>query len=269
MTAWQRMIKGVRSCRGKVGALLRHVCLVRSSSFRLTLYDLIRPTHWLRTDLAPFTLYRDWRDEQFNRLGLEKLYRGFDEAFLREYPGKLDRIAIALQVLEASLPSAGEVAEFGVFRGHTALALHAWLERSGSDKRLFLFDSFEGMPGSPHPLDRHWRARDLAGDAQGVEQLFQESKRVQIVRGFFSDSLRQWPSLRFCFCHVDCDLYSSTMECLEYLHPRLSPGGAVVFDDYGFRRCAGAREAIREFASRRSISYLTLPTGQAIYFKTL
>ena len=58
------------------------------------------------------------------------------------------------------------------------------------------------------------------------------------------------------------------MECLEYLYPRLSPRGAVVFDDYGFRNCAGAREAIREFASGRLIRLLTLPTGQAIYFKT-
>lgn len=254
--------------KAAIGALLRSVSLTRrSSSFRLTLYDLVRRTHWLRTDVAPFTLYRDWRDEQFENWDLDSLYRGFDEAFVDSYPGKLDRIAMVLQVLAATRSQPGDVAEFGVFRGHTALALHAWLERSHADKRLFLFDSFEGLPASAHPLDRHWRARDLGSDVQGVKRLFQGSPRVEIVPGFFADSLPQHPSLRFCFCHVDCDLYASTMECLEYLYPRLSPGGAVVFDDYGFRRCAGVREAVREFASLRSIPFLTLPTGQAIYFK--
>lgn len=242
--------------------------LVRSRSFRLTLYDLIRRTHWLRTDVAPFTLYRDWRDEQFDRFGLAELYGRFDEEFLWNYPGKLDRIGMVLQVLQASLSAAGDVAEFGVFKGHTALALRAALDRSGSSKRIFLFDSFTGMPPSAHPLDRHWQPGDLATDGRRVELLFRDSTRVQIVPGFFSESLRRWPSLQFSFCHLDCDLFSSTMECLEYLHPRLSPGGAVVCDDFGFRRCAGARRAVEEFASRHSLSYLTLPTGQAVYFKS-
>lgn len=254
--------------RSAVGAFLRRVSLVRSRSFRLTLYDLIRRTHWLRTDVAPFTLYRDWRDEQFERFGLAELYGRFDEEFLREYPGKLDRIGMVLQVLEASKSAAGDVVEFGVFKGHTAVALDAALERSGSTKRLFLFDSFAGMPPSAHPLDRHWQTGDLTSDALRLERVFQDSTRVQIVPGFFSESLPKWPALRFSFCHIDCDLFSSTMECLEYVHPRLSPGGAVVFDDFGFRRCGGARQAVEEFASRHSLSYLTLPTGQAVYFKS-
>jgi len=47
----------------------------------------------------------------------------------------------------------------------------------------------------------------------------------------------------------------------------LSVGGFIVFDDYGFPSCPGARAAVDEFFSGKSYFPLCLPTGQALVFK--
>ena len=40
-------------------------------------------------------------------------------------------------------------------------------------------------------------------------------------------------------CHIDVDVYRSAKDVLEWVWERLSTGGVVVFDDYGFPACPG------------------------------
>lgn len=44
---------------------------------------------------------------------------------------------------------------------------------------------------------------------------------------------------------IDTDWYESTRHELEHLFPRLSPGGVLIVDDYGFWR--GSRKAVDEY----------------------
>jgi O-methyltransferase len=57
------------------------------------------------------------------------------------------------------------------------------------------------------------------------------------------------------------------LDALEFIWPRLVSGGFIVFDDYGFPTCPGAREAVDEFFDAKDSIPLCLPTGQAIVFK--
>ena len=140
------------------------------------------------------------------------------------------------------------------------------LEEQRSDKKLYLFDSFAGMPEITHPLDGAWKQGELAGSVEKVEELFKHSPRVNIVPGYFSETLHQYTDLRLAFCHVDADLYSSISECITYILPRLSVGGVIVFDDYGFRDTQGARAAVEERFGGEPQNFVPLPTGQALYF---
>jgi O-methyltransferase len=121
------------------------------------------------------------------------------------------------------------------------------------------------MPDITHPLDESWRKGDLASPVENVKALFSDSPRVNIVPGFFSETLPLHPDLKFCFCHVDADLYTSIRECIDYILPRLSVGGAIVFDDYGFRNTPGAKAAVEESFGQPYPSFIPLPTGQAVY----
>src|SRR5437868_15240963 len=61
---------------------------------------------------------------------------------------------------------AGDFAECGVGNGGSALLLCHILEKTG--KRLYLFDSFKGLP-APHPqYDRYFREGQMAASADAV-----------------------------------------------------------------------------------------------------
>ena len=124
------------------------------------------------------------------------------------------------------------------------------MEQRKSEKQLYLFDSFLGMPEITHPLDGVWKKGDLASPVESVRELLKGSQRVNIVPGYFNETLPQHPNLRFSFCHVDCDLYTSVKECISYILPRLSVGGVIVFDDYGFRDTQGRKQRSKSALAR-------------------
>ena len=219
---------------------------------------------------SPFNLYGRWRQL------LADLVPGrlFEENGLNdvthEHPGKFDRQLILLQclrnVIEAKTP--GAVMEFGCFRGHTALHLAETMRSLGDSSKLYLFDSFEGLPESAAPEDADWRAGDLAADHQEVVLRFRKFGNVEVVKGFFADVLSGFPNVACKFAHVDADLYVSIREVSEWLLERIVPGGMVIYDDYGFASCEGARKAVDEAMQGRSDFFkLDLPSGQFVALK--
>jgi O-methyltransferase len=68
---------------------------------------------------------------------------------------------------------------------------------------------------------------------------------VVFHRGWFPQVLPPDP-IRYRFAHVDMDTYQSTIAALDYLLPRMVPGGVVVFDDYGWFKCQGVQQALHE-----------------------
>jgi len=61
--------------------------------------------------------------------------------------------------------------------------------------------------------------------------------------------------------------YRSILDSLRFVWPRLSVGGFIVFDYYGFPSCPGARFAVDEFFSGKASVPFCLHTGQAVVFK--
>lgn len=186
------------------------------------------------------------------------------------YPGKVDRQIMVIQCLRNVLlgGAKGIVAEFGCWRGHTAIQMIQTMRSLGDHSKLYLFDSFQGFPKSEAPEDASWREGDLAADFAEVTQRFEKFKNVEIVKGFFSDALLAFPNLVCKFAHVDCDLYVSTKDVNRWLLNRMAPGGAIVYDDYGFSNCVGAKKAVDEdLGERLDFFKLYLPTGQYLAIK--
>ena len=70
---------------------------------------------------------------------------------------------------------------------------------------------------------------------------------MQLVSGYFRDTLQEFSELRFSFVHLDCDIYASYMECLEFFYPRLAPGGIILLDEYNDPPWPGCNKAVDEF----------------------
>ena len=60
------------------------------------------------------------------------------------------------------------------------------------------------------------------------------------------------PTERFALLRLDGDLYSSTMDALKHLYPKLSRNGFCIVDDYhSFEEC---KRAVDEYRSQHGIS---------------
>ena len=162
----------------------------------------------------------------------------------------------------------GDAAEAGVYNGGTALLLCRVLAGSGS--RLFLFDSFEGLPEGEPGKDGPFlpAGRFAAGAVESVERLLADFDDVSEIRkGWIPDTFDGLEDRSYAFVHIDVDLYQSTLDCLAYFYPRLVPGAVVLFDDYGFPAACGERHAVDEFLADKRESPISLPTGQAMMLK--
>lgn len=150
----------------------------------------------------------------------------------------------------------GDFMECGVWRGGACLLMKALLELSGDrDRRVWVADSFAGLP-PPSALDdpdmdlSRERFPSLAVSQQRVERAFADfgllDARVRFLPGFFADTLAHCTVEALAVLRLDGDLHSSTLQALDALYDRVSPGGFVVIDDYGaLGQCARAVDAFR------------------------
>jgi O-methyltransferase len=84
---------------------------------------------------------------------------------------------------------------------------------------------------------------------------------------FFPDTAGPVRANVFSLVHCDADIYQSVKASCEFFYPRLVGGGAMVFDDYGFNTCPGAKQAVDEFFAGLPEQPVYLPTGQAFVVK--
>ena len=187
------------------------------------------------------------------------------EAGRREYWDELaanGRRSSLVELLESTLHLEGDVIECGVFRGASLMMTCRTVMDHAPAKQVYACDSFEGFPQdgvSDEDVSlfrfkfRLRRKFTVAGDVPARLERFFAAYGVHghIVRGFFSDTLSRFAGSRFCFMHIDCDLYESHLDCLNLLYDKLVPGGVAVFDDYDQPKWPGATKAIDEFFAER------------------
>jgi O-methyltransferase len=167
----------------------------------------------------------------------------------------------------------GDIAECGVYRGGSAMLLAQALAEhpAAHGKRLHLFDTFSGMPDSAVP-SRDYFKPGAFGDtsvAQVLARLGELRDQCVVHAGLFATTLPGLPAHeRFCFVHLDADIYPSVHEACVFLWPRITVGGMLVCDDYGFRHLrSAARAAMDDYFATVPEKPIALPTGQALVYK--
>lgn len=175
-----------------------------------------------------------------------------------ESPAGSANIRMIFQLLESTLPLKGSVAECGVWQGSTLLPTGLFLRRRAPGKRLFGFDSFQGLNETVSrdvPLGGEDDDRKHVGgfsntSYEAVDQRVREfglAKTVTLVPGYFQDTLAYYADRRFSFVHLDCVIYESYRTCLEFFYPRLVKGGVILLDEYNDPPWPGCTLAVDEF----------------------
>lgn len=159
----------------------------------------------------------------------------------------------------------GQIAEVGVYKGGTAKLISKVAAETA--KTVYLFDTFSGMPPTDITKDLHRQGDFHDTSLDSVKKYLRDCKNVQIYQGLFPDTVAPVTDMEFCFVHIDVDIYKSVVDCCTFFYPRVVNGGIMIFDDYGFLRCPGAKMAVDEFFSDKPECFCYLPTGQCFIIK--
>lgn len=174
---------------------------------------------------------------------------------------RLDNLEFCLDLIRKdNIP--GDLVETGVWRGGASIFMRGYLAAwEMMDRVVWVADSFEGLPVPSLPQDEGYdysaaKVPILAISLEEVQENFRRynllDNQVQFLKGWFCDTLPTAPIEQVAVLRLDGDLYESTMDGMNALYHKVSPGGFIIVDDYGdFEPC---RRAITEFRENHGIS---------------
>jgi O-methyltransferase len=143
----------------------------------------------------------------------------------------------------------GAILEVGVWRGGTGALIAARAAEVGLKDTVFLCDTWQGVVKTS-AVDIYYRDGKHGDASRGVvERLIQQLglRNVELLQGTFPDETGdRIANQTFRMCHCDVDVYESAKGVFEWVWPRLSPGGVVVFDDYGCPATPGVTKLVDE-----------------------
>lgn len=153
----------------------------------------------------------------------------------------IQRLALERLTAKVEASELGDYLEFGVYQGTSLMCMHQTLNEMGLERiRLFGFDSFAGLPQTAEE-EGVWAAgqfrSDLAFTRQRLDNAGVDWNRTVLIQGYFSETLneqtrREHAIERASVIMVDCDLYSSTKEVLDWCYPLLAQETVFLFDDW-------------------------------------
>jgi len=154
----------------------------------------------------------------------------------------------------------GSLVECGFGKGKTANIFADFMLNGTIQKRsIHLYDSFEGFP-TPSKEDESKRNPRKGEWATPIEAANEVKKKanvpVEVVKGFFEDTTKDYNGGPIAVLHIDCDLYQSYKTVLETLYGKVVSGGLIMFDEYGEgNKWPGAVQAINEFFEDKNVEF--------------
>lgn len=147
----------------------------------------------------------------------------------------------------------GAAAELGVYRGFFARCINQLIP----DRKLYLFDSFEGFAEDACAVDSFQAAhRNTAIDK--VLAIMPHPASITVKPGFFPESLEGLEE-RFCLVSLDVDFYQTTLDGLRYFWPRLEQGGYLMLHDWGSPKLPGVAKALVDYEAELGCKILAMP----------
>ena len=167
----------------------------------------------------------------------------------------------------------GDFVECGVYHGFSCAVIAAYLNWNSLEKTLYLYDTFAGIPEAYNSENRSNRvytaeiAEDKDAIYKAVKETFSEYNNIEIVRGIVPDTFQEACPEKIAFLHLDMNSSESEIAALEVLFDKITSGGMIIFDDYGWSGYVKQKIAEDAFMKERNHDILELPTGQGLLIK--
>lgn len=197
-----------------------------------------------------------------------------------------------LRLARECLDVSGDYVEFGCYKGDTSLLIAEVLreynsgeivenyakkgveslgksgekevEKSGggnSEKRLWIYDSFKGLPEKKEAdksvLGESFKGGELAVTKREVKERFLRARLpVPVIKkGWFADLIEVDLPEKIAFAFLDGDFYESIGDSLRLVVPRMSEGGVVVVHDYSNPALPGVKKAVEEWGEVGKVGF--------------
>ena len=226
-----------------------------------------------------------------NKLGYEiwTMDRSFDEKDLEimneasqfTFTNRTDMKCLidAVRYIELNQIS-GCFVECGVWKGGSIVTMIKTLQSlSSKEREIYLFDTFEGMKnptshdiavGGQNALKMKWEKQTfLEVVKDNVFKTGYDKSKLHFIKGEVEKTLPDCSIDKIVLLRLDTDWYESTKCELEYLFPKLVPGGILIIDDYG--RWLGSKKAADDYFEKNKICIFLnkiFPSGAVIGVKS-
>jgi hypothetical protein len=168
----------------------------------------------------------------------------FEETELLMHPFEAFHLYFAVKNT-AKVP--GDIAEVGVYKGASAKIIC----EARTDKSVYLFDTFEGVPNVMNHLDSKSITEGMhAASISECRKLLSPYPHVHIYTGHFPFPCPDIDDTFFSFVHLDVDTYKGTTDCLHFFYPKLSPSGVILCHNYSNND--GVHRAMNRFAEEQN-----------------
>jgi len=198
----------------------------------------------------------------------EEWFTDFLKAFEEEDRPNTDRKWMLVQLLRMLESVPGDTAECGVYLGASSYLMALMNKETKAFQRTHhLFDSFEGLSEPSDKDGVHWSKGDLSIGEEVVRKKLSKFSELKFHKGWIPEKFNEVKDLKFAFVHIDVDLYQPTLDSIAFFYERMSAGGIILCDDYGFTSCPGATKACDEFLEGKPEQMIALSCGGGFIIK--
>ena len=174
---------------------------------------------------------------------------------------------IILKLLTECLNLEGDIVEFGCYEGDTSIKMGKLIK----NKRLWLYDSFKGLPEKSDAdfssIGESFKAGELKASKSAVMKRFLHASLPKpVIKKAWFDELNPGQDLpeKIAFALLDGDYYESIKTSLALVAPKMARGGIIVVHDYRNEALPGAAKAVDEFISKNPTWRIRIQQGLAI-----
>ncbi|MFO1405030.1 MAG: class I SAM-dependent methyltransferase [Azonexus sp.] len=188
------------------------------------------------------------------------------------------RVHTGLWAASVAAKLSGDFVECGVNRGFMSTAIMEFLDWNTLGRDFYLLDTFHGVDlrfisaddvkiGVVERNRRDIESGFYTFDVDAVRKNFAEWQRAKIIVGSIPETLPQVLSERIAFIHLDLNCSQPEVAAADFFWDKLVPGGLILLDDYAYVGYRSQKIGMDSFAKSKSLSILSLPTGQGLLIK--
>jgi O-methyltransferase len=160
-----------------------------------------------------------------------------------------------IELAREKLKCQGDFVELGCYKGDTSLLLAEVLK--GTDKKLWIYDSFEGLPEKKEidesALGINFKVGELYVTKREVKERFLRANLpVPVIKkAWFNELTDSNLPGKIVLAFLDGDFYESIKDSLKLVGPKMADDGVIIVHDYQNPVLPGVAKAVDEWAQEQ------------------